>query len=214
MLSEGTQEAVQDLTESIRKHFIYGDELDLTGDLTDPQTWEDFLLGAATAGIMNAPATIANNVAINNYGKNLDVDYRDYSEGIDTDQTHYTNPADAKEAQGLQRMAEEYAAMQRQGKFVNNRDKAEYDMRLWEWQNRMAEEQKARTNRHFRPRDNRLNHRNRQFNHRNRPLKIRNTPIEASKKTRQSLRHKRQSRTQTSNDRQSRAYSRNMNPPH
>lgn len=143
MLSEGTQEAVQDLTESIRKHFIYGDELDLTGDLTDPQTWEDFLLGAATAGIMNAPATIANNVAINNYGKNLDVDYRDYSEGIDTDQTHYTNPADAKEAQGLQRMAEEYAAMQRQGKFVNNRDKAEYDMRLWEWQNRMAEEQKG-----------------------------------------------------------------------
>lgn len=143
MLSEGTQEAVQDLTESIRKHFIYGDELDLTGDLTDPQTWEDFLLGAATAGIMNAPATIANNVAINNYGKNLDVDYRDYSEGIDTDQTHYTNPADAKEAQGLQRMAEEYAAMQRQGKFVNNRDKAEYDMRLWEWKNRMAEEQKG-----------------------------------------------------------------------
>lgn len=143
MLSEGTQEAVQDLTESIRKHFIYGDELDLTGYLTDPQTWEDFLLGAATAGIMNAPATIANNVAINNYGKNLDVDYRDYSEGIDTDQTHYTNPADAKEAQGLQRMAEEYAAMQRQGKFVNNRDKAEYDMRLWEWQNRMAEEQKG-----------------------------------------------------------------------
>lgn len=143
MLSEGTQEAVQDLTESIRKHFIYGDELDLTGDLTDPQTWEDFLLGAATAGIMNAPATIANNVAINNYGKNLDVDYRDYSEGIDTDQTHYTNPADAKEAQDLQRMAEEYAAMQRQGKFVNNRDKAEYDMRLWEWQNRMAEEQKG-----------------------------------------------------------------------
>ena len=114
MLSEGTQEAVQDLTESIRKHFIYGDELDLTGDLTDPQTWEDFLLGAATAGIMNAPATIANNVAINNYGKNLDVDYRDYSEGIDTDQTHYTNPADAKEAQDLQRMAEEYAAMQKQ----------------------------------------------------------------------------------------------------
>lgn len=143
MLSEGTQEAVQDLTESIRKHFIYGDELDLTGDLTDPQTWEDFLLGAATAGIMNAPATIANNVAINNYGKNLDVDYRDYSEGIDTDQTHYTNPADAKEAQDLQRMAEEYAAMQRQGKFVNNRDKEEYDMRLWEWQNRMAEEQKG-----------------------------------------------------------------------
>lgn len=143
MLSEGTQEAVQDLTEFIRKHFIYGDELDLTGDLTDPQTWEDFLLGAATAGIMNAPATIANNVAINNYGKNLDVDYRDYSEGIDTDQTHYTNPADAKEAQNLQRMAEEYAAMQRQGKFVNNRDKAEYDMRFWEWQNRMAEEQKG-----------------------------------------------------------------------
>ena len=31
MLSEGTQEATQDFTEALRKHYIYGDELNLKG---------------------------------------------------------------------------------------------------------------------------------------------------------------------------------------
>lgn len=131
MLSEGTQEATQDLTESLRKHFIYGDELDLVGDITDPQTWEDFALGAITAGVMNAPGTIGNNIALNNYGKSLDVDYRDYVNGLSgIRQESYVDQADYQEAVNLQQIAQEYAARQANKESIPNRDKAEYDLRF------------------------------------------------------------------------------------
>ena len=131
MLSEGTQEATQDLTESIRKHFIYGDDLDLMGDITDPQTWEDFALGAITAGVMNAPGTIGRNVAMNNYGKSLDVDYRDYVNGFSgIQQESYADPADYQEAVDLQQIAQEYADRQKNKETISNRDKAEYDLRF------------------------------------------------------------------------------------
>ncbi len=131
MLSEGTQEATQDLTESIRKHFIYGDNLDLMGDITDPQTWEDFALGAITAGVMNAPGAISRNIAMNNYGKSLDVDYRDYVNGFSgIQQDSYADPADYQEAVDLQQIAQEYADRQRNKETISNRDKAEYDLRF------------------------------------------------------------------------------------
>lgn len=131
MLSEGTQEATQDLTESLRKHFIYGDELDLVGDITDPQTWEDFALGAITAGVMNAPGTIGNNIALNNYGKSLDVDYRDYVNGLSgIRQESYVDQADYQEAVNLQQIAQEYAARQANKESIPNRDKADYDLRF------------------------------------------------------------------------------------
>lgn len=131
MLSEGTQEATQDLTESIRKHFIYGDDLDLAKDITDPQTWEDFALGAITAGVMNAPGAIGRNVAINNYGKGLDVDYRDYVNGFSgIQQESYADPADYQEAVDLQQIAQEYANRQKNKETISNRDKAEYDLRF------------------------------------------------------------------------------------
>lgn len=131
MLSEGTQEATQDLTESIRKHFIYGDDLDLMGDITDPQTWEDFALGAITAGVMNAPGAIGRNVAMNNYGKGLDVDYRDYVNGFSgIQQESYADPADYQEAVDLQQIAQEYADRQKNKETISNRDKAEYDLRF------------------------------------------------------------------------------------
>lgn len=131
MLSEGTQEATQDLTESIRKHFIYGDNLDLMGDITDPQTWEDFALGAITAGVMNAPGVISRNIAMNNYGKSLDVDYRDYVNGFSgIQQDSYADPADYQEAVDLQQIAQEYADRQRNKETISNRDKAEYDLRF------------------------------------------------------------------------------------
>lgn len=138
MFSEGTQEAVQDLTESIRKSAIYGDKLDLAGDLTDLQTWEDFALGAVTAGILNAPGTIANNVAINQYGKNLNPDYRDYSQ-MDISPENYTSQDDYREAVNLQKLAEEYAERQRRGEFIKNREKAEYDMRFQEFQSNVSD---------------------------------------------------------------------------
>lgn len=131
MLSEGTQEATQDLTESIRKHFIYGDDLDLAKDITDPQTWEDFALGAITAGVMNAPGAIGRNVAMNNYGKSLDVDYRDYVNGFSgIQQESYADPADYREAVDLQQIAQEYADRQKNKETISNRDKAEYDLRF------------------------------------------------------------------------------------
>lgn len=145
MLSEGTQEAVQDLTESIRKSAIYGDKLDLAGDLTDPQTWEDFALGAVTAGILNAPGTIANNVAINQYGKNLNPDYRDYSQNMDVSPESYISQDDYREAVNLQKLAEEYAERQRRGEFIKNREKAEYDMRFQEFQNNVSDHNNAKS---------------------------------------------------------------------
>lgn len=131
MLSEGTQEAVQDLTESIRKSMIYGDNLDLAGDLKDPQTWEDFALGALTAGILNAPGAISNNRAINQYGKSINPDYRDYVNGLsDIKLESYADPTDYQEASELRQVAEEYAAKQANKGFVSNREKAEYAIRF------------------------------------------------------------------------------------
>lgn len=145
MLSEGTQEATQDLTESLRKHFIYGDELDLAGDLKDPQTWEDFALGAITAGVMNAPGAIANNVAMNDYGKSLDVDYRDYAQGLDISPESYANESDYQEAVNLMELAEEYAARQANKEYISNRDKAEYDLRLQQLQQSVLENNASET---------------------------------------------------------------------
>lgn len=130
MVSEGTQEVIQDLTESIRKHFIYGDELNLASDMTDPQTWEDFLIGALTAGVLNAPGKIYENVVMDQYGRSIDQDYREYAEGINTDPAGYSNEQDLAEAVDLQTLAREYADRQRRGEFIPNRDKAEYDIRL------------------------------------------------------------------------------------
>ncbi|MGP8313536.1 hypothetical protein ACG0Z4_21995 [Enterocloster aldenensis] len=145
MLSEGTQEATQDLTESLRKHFIYGDELDLAGDLKDPQTWEDFALGAITAGVMNAPGAIANNVAMNDYGKSLDVDYHDYAQGLDISPESYANESDYQEAVNLMELAEEYAARQANKEYISNRDKAEYDLRLQQLQQSVLENNASET---------------------------------------------------------------------
>ena len=150
MLSEGTQEAMQDLTESVRKSMIYGDNLDLAGDLKDPQTWEDFALGALTAGILNAPGAISNNRAINQYGKSINPDYRDYVNGLsDIKPESYADPADYQEASKLKQMAEEYAAKQANKEFVSNREKAEYAIRFQQFMEntmRHNEEKAAREN--------------------------------------------------------------------
>lgn len=135
MLSEATQEGVQELTESIRKHVIYGDEMNLIDDLKSPETWEAALVGGLTAGVMNAPGAIANNVAINHYGKSIDQDYREYAQGIDTSRESYTTDEDHQKAVELQQLAEEYAARQADKEMISNRDKAEYEIALENFQN-------------------------------------------------------------------------------
>lgn len=56
--SEASQEALQNITESMRKALVYGDEFNLVDELTNPETWEAALIGGVTAGIMNAPGAI------------------------------------------------------------------------------------------------------------------------------------------------------------
>ena len=103
----------------------------MVGDITDSQKGEDFALGAITAGVMNAPSTIGNNIALNNYGKSLDVDYRDYVNGLSgIRQESYVDQADYQEAVNLQQIAQEYAARQANKESIPNRDKAEYDLRF------------------------------------------------------------------------------------
>ena len=70
------------------------------------------------------------NAGLSYYGSKIDQDYREYADSIDTDSAHYVGPEDAREAQELQRAAQEYAKLQRQGRYVPNRDKAEYDIRM------------------------------------------------------------------------------------
>nr|WP_297305004.1 hypothetical protein [uncultured Lachnoclostridium sp.] len=80
---------------------------------------------------MNAPSTIGNNIALNNYGKSLDVDYRDYVNGLSgIRQESYVDQADYQEAVNLQQIAQEYAARQANKESIPNRDKAEYDLRF------------------------------------------------------------------------------------
>ncbi|MBS6955970.1 MAG: hypothetical protein KH230_22385 [Enterocloster asparagiformis] len=130
MLSEATQEGVQELTESIRKRVIYGDDMNLIDDLKSPETWEAALVGGLTAGVMNAPGTIANNVEINRYGKGIDHDYRDVAASIDTRPESYATAEDQQQAVNLQSLAQEYAARQANKEFISNRDKAEFELEL------------------------------------------------------------------------------------
>lgn len=139
MLFEGTQESVQVLTESLRKNLIYGDELDLIGDLQDPQTWENFAVGALTAGVMNAPGAIYTGKEINDYGKSINHDYRDFSEGIDTDENNYNSYQDYLTAKELKQIAEGYVSRQKKGEYISNYEKADFEMKLNEFMRDLAE---------------------------------------------------------------------------
>lgn len=86
--------------------------------------------GAISGGIMGGGSQALGNAGLSYYGSKIDQDYREYADSIDTDSAHYVRPEDAREAQELQRAAQEYAKLQRQGRYVPNRDKAEYDIRM------------------------------------------------------------------------------------
>lgn len=119
------------------------------------RAFEDFLKnvamsglgGAVSGGIMGAGGQILGNTENNrrlaDYGSRLNPDYRDYSEGIDTDRSSYQNEESWKEAVDLQQLAKEYAERQKNKEFIKNRDKAEYDIRMQEWFNRVQAEQSS-----------------------------------------------------------------------
>ncbi|MCB7317516.1 hypothetical protein [Lacrimispora sp. 210928-DFI.3.58] len=98
--------------------------------------------GALSGGLMGAGSQAVGNIALNQYGKTLNEDYRDYAQGIDTNREHYSAEEYYDEAVNLQRLAEDYAGRQKRGEFISNRDKADYDIRMEQWLKDMAEQAK------------------------------------------------------------------------
>lgn len=91
--------------------------------------------GALSGGVMGAGGQALGKMqeshALNQYGKGLDVDYRDYVNGFSgIQQESYADPADYQEAVDLQQIAQEYADRQKNKETISNRDKAEYDLRF------------------------------------------------------------------------------------
>lgn len=105
--------------------------------------------GALSGGIMGgggqALGLMQENRALNQYGKSIDQDYRDYSQNIDISPENYTLQDDYREAVNLKKLAEEYAERQRRGEFIKNREKAEYDMRFQEFQNNVSDHNNAKS---------------------------------------------------------------------
>lgn len=110
--------------------------------------------GALSGGIMGgggqALGLMQENHALNQYGKSINPDYRDYVNGLsDIKPESYADPADYQEASELKQMAEEYAARQDNKEFVSNREKAEYAIRFQQFMEstmRHNEEKVAREN--------------------------------------------------------------------
>lgn len=91
--------------------------------------------GAVSGGLMGGGSQLLGNFELSQYGKNIDQDYREYAQGIDTSRESYTTDEDYQKAVELQQLAEEYAARQANKEMISNRDKAEYEIALENFQN-------------------------------------------------------------------------------
>ena len=166
-VTEGSEEVFTEIANTISDQLIMGElsqynqeyEIYKAKGFSESEArnraFEDFLKnvamsglgGAVSGGIMGAGGQILgntdNNRRLADYGSRLNPDYRDYSEGIDTDRSSYQNEESWKEAVDLQQLAKEYAERQKNKEFIKNRDKAEYDIRMQEWFNRVQAEQSS-----------------------------------------------------------------------
>lgn len=101
--------------------------------------------GAISGGIMGGGSQALGlgmeQAVLNRYGRTIDKDYREYSQGINTDPSSYSRPEDHAEAVNLQQMAQEYADRQRRGEFIRNREKAEYDIRYRQFNENIQNQQ-------------------------------------------------------------------------
>ena len=166
-VTEGSEEVFTEIANTISDQLIMGElsqynqeyEIYKAKGFSESEArnraFEDFLKnvamsglgGAVSGGIMGAGGQILGNTENNrrlaDYGSRLNPDYRDYSEGIDTDRSSYQNEESWKEAVDLQQLAKEYAERQKNKEFIKNRDKAEYDIRMQEWFDRVQAEQSS-----------------------------------------------------------------------
>lgn len=92
--------------------------------------------GAVSGGLMGGAGQV---YALDQYGRTIDQDYREYVSGLDTNRENYANESDYQEAMNLRSLAEEYADRQSRGEFIPNRDKAQYDLRINHLQDSMME---------------------------------------------------------------------------
>lgn len=153
---EGSEEIATEIANTMTDQAIMGElstyqvayqnyiQQGMTEEQAKKQAFIDFLGnvglaglgGAVSGGLMGGAGQV---YALDQYGRTIDQDYREYASGLDTNRENYANESDYQEAMNLRSLAEEYAARQSRGEFIPNRDKAQYDLRINRLQDSMME---------------------------------------------------------------------------
>lgn len=113
MTSEAAQEFLQNYTEKVSRNLILGEKNEIS--LKDPDAWYAAFLGAATAGIMNAPGQVVNTVNLRREGRNVDTaEIIEMADSFEDDPEKYSDIEGyrkvVKAKQAIQAIAEKYAA--------------------------------------------------------------------------------------------------------
>ena len=143
MGSEGLQEYTQEYMDKVTRNVLFGEDNKINP--LDPNAWYAAMLGAATAGVMNAPNT-AMGLTYEDYflrklGKNSDVNsYQDYVEGIETDQNAYQNQEQYEKAQEVRELAEKLAQKQEAGEKISNLEKGYFEEAAYKLADSVAED--------------------------------------------------------------------------
>ena len=143
MGSEGLQEYTQEYMDKVTRNVLFGEDNKINP--LDPDAWYAAMLGAATAGVMNAPNTALGltyeDYFLRKLGKSSDVNsYQDYVEGIETDQTAYQNQEQYEKAQEVRELAEELAQKQEAGEKISNLEKGYFEEAAYKLADNVAED--------------------------------------------------------------------------
>lgn len=143
MGSEGLQEYTQEYMDKVTRNVLFGEDNKINP--LDPDAWYAAMLGAATAGVMNAPNTALGltyeDYFLRKLGKSGDVNsYQDYAEGIETDQTAYQNQEQYKKAQEVRELAEKLAQKQEAGEKISNLEKGYFEEAAYKLADSVAED--------------------------------------------------------------------------
>ena len=143
MGSEGLQEYTQEYMDKVTRNVLFGEDNKINP--LDPDAWYAAMLGAATAGVMNAPNTALGltyeDYFLRKLGKSSDINsYQDYVEGIETDQNAYQNQEQYEKAQEVRELAEELAQKQEAGEKISNLEKGYFEEAAYKLADSVAED--------------------------------------------------------------------------
>ena len=143
MGSEGLQEYTQEYMDKVTRNVLFGEDNKINP--LDPDAWYAAMLGAATAGLMNAPNTALGltyeDYFLRKLGKSSNVNsYQDYAEGIETDQTAYQNQEQYEKAQEVRELAEKLAQKQEAGEKISNLEKGYFEEAAYKLADSVAED--------------------------------------------------------------------------